>query len=146
MLSFWDPFAEMPRVHDRSFGQPVGDREYVFKPAVDIYEDEEGIQVKTELAGLKPEDIKVEVENRVLTISGERQLEHQDKRAGYRRVERFYGSFTRSFALSDEVSPESIDAKYESGVLTVRLPKRPSAKRRAIEVKPAASIEVKPAA
>ena len=87
---------------------------------------------------VKPEDIRVEVENRVLTISDERQLEHQDKREGYHRVERFYGSFTRSFALGDEVSPDSIDAKYENRVLTVRLPKSPTAKRRAIEVKPAA--------
>ena len=138
MLSFWDPFAEMSRVHDRFFGQPTGEREYVFKPAVDIYEDEEGIHVKTELAGVKPEDIKVEVENKVLTISGERKLEHEDKREGYHRVERFYGSFARSFALSDEVSPDAIEAKYENGVLSVRLPKRPAAKRRAIEVKPAA--------
>ena len=60
------------------------------------------------MAGVTPEDIKVEVENRVLTISGERQLEHPDKREGYRRVERFYGSFSRSFALGDQVNPEPL--------------------------------------
>jgi HSP20 family protein len=138
MLGYWDPFAEMSRVQDRFFGRPSLEREQVFRPAVDIYEDAEGIAVKADLAGVKPEDIKVEVENKVLTISGQRQLENSKQREGYHRVERFYGSFSRSFALSDDVSPDEIDAKYENGVLTVRLPKRPTAKRREIQVKPAA--------
>jgi HSP20 family protein len=138
MLGYWDPFSELSRVQDRFFGRPTLDREYAFKPAVDIFEDEDGIHVQAELAGLKPEDIKVEVENNVLTISGQRRMEHEDKRDNYHRVERFYGSFTRSFALSDEVSREEIDAKYENGVLSLRLPKRPAAKKRAIAVKPSA--------
>jgi HSP20 family protein len=135
MLGYWDPFSELSRVQDRFFGRPTAEREYAFKPAVDIFEDEDGIHVQAELAGLKPEDIKVEVENNVLTISGQRRMEHDDKRENYHRVERFYGSFTRSFALSDEVSREEIDAKYENGVLSLRLPKRPAAKKREIAVK-----------
>lgn len=138
MLGYWDPFAELSRVQDRFFGRPALEREQVWRPAVDIYEDAEGIAVKADLAGVKPEDIKVEVENKVLTISGERQLENAKQRDGYHRVERFYGSFSRSFALTDDVSPDEIDAKYENGVLTVRLPKRPTAKRREIQVKAAA--------
>src|SRR5688572_1488991 len=138
MLGYWDPFSELSRVQDRFFGRPTLDREYAFKPAVDIFEDEDGVHVQAELAGLKPEDIKDEVENNVLTISGQRRMEHEDKRDNYHRVERFYGSFTRSFALSDEVSREEIDAKYENGVLSLRLPKRPAAKKREIAVKPAA--------
>jgi HSP20 family protein len=137
MLGYWDPFSELSRVQDRFFGRPALEREYAFKPAVDIFEDEEGIHVKAELAGLKPEDIKVEVENNVLTISGQRRMENEEKRENYHRVERFYGTFSRSFALSDEVSREEIDAKYENGVLSLRLPKRPAAKKRAIEVKQA---------
>jgi HSP20 family protein len=135
MLGYWDPFSELSRVQDRFFGRPTQEREYAFKPAVDIYEDQDGIHVQTDLAGVKPEDIKVEVENNVLTISGQRRMEHEDKRDGYHRVERYYGSFTRSFALSDEVSNEEIDAKFENGVLTLKLPKRPAAKKREIAVK-----------
>ena len=137
MLGYWDPFAELSRVQDRFFGRPVQEREYAFKPAVDIYEDDDGIHVQTDLAGVKPEDIKVEVENNVLTISGQRRMEHEDKRDGYHRVERFYGTFTRSFALSDEVSRDEIDAKFENGVLSLKLPKRPAAKRREIAIKSA---------
>ena len=135
MLGYWDPFAEMSRIQDRFFGRPTEEREYAWKPAVDIYEDADGIHVKADLAGVKPEDIKVEVENKVLTISGQRKLDHDEKREGYHRVERFFGTFSRSFALADEVSSDEIDAKYENGVLNVRLPKRPAAKRREIAVK-----------
>ena len=135
MLGYWDPFSELSRVQDRFFGRPSAEREYAFRPAVDIFEDDEGIHVQAELAGLKPEDIKVEVEHNVLTISGQRRMDHEEKRENYHRVERYYGTFTRSFALSDEVSREEIDAKYENGVLTLRLPKRPAAKKREIAVK-----------
>ena len=127
MLGYWDPFAEMSRVQDRFFGRPAQEREYAWKPAVDIFEDDGGIQVKVDVAGVKPEDIKVEVENNVLTISGQRKLDHEEKREGYHRVERFFGSFSRSFALTDEVSADDIEAKYENGVLNLRLPKRPAA-------------------
>lgn len=138
MLGYWDPFAEMSRIQDRFFGRPVQERELNFRPAVDIYEDEEGIHVQADLAGVRPEDLKVEVENNVLTISGQRKLDHDDKRDGYHRVERYFGTFSRSFALTDEVSSDEIEAKYENGVLNVRLPKRPAAKRREIAVKSAA--------
>ena len=138
MLGYWDPFAEMSRVQDRLLRRPGVEREQAFRPAVDIFEDAEGIAVKADLAGVKPEDIKVEVENKVLTISGQRRLDNAEQRDGYHRVERFHGSFSRSFALGDDVSADEIEAKYDSGVLTVRLPKRPTAKRREIQVKPAA--------
>jgi HSP20 family protein len=138
MLGYWDPFADISRLHDRVFahGSSV-ERELAFKPAVDIFEDDNGVHVNAELAGVKPEDIKVNVENNVLTISGQRKLASDDKRDGYHRVERFYGNFTRSFALTDEVDAQNIEAKYAEGVLTVSLKKRPAAKSRAIEVKAA---------
>jgi HSP20 family protein len=137
MLAYWDPFGEVSRIHDRFFARNGIERESSWKPAVDIYEDNDGVQVKADLAGVKPEDIKVNVESNVLTISGERKLEKADTRDGYQRVERLHGSFSRSFALTDEVSAEDIDAKYDSGVLTVSLKKRPAAKRREIEIKAA---------
>ena len=134
MLAYWDPFVEMSRIQDRFFGKPSMEREYSFRPAVDIFEDEEGVHVRADLAGVKPEDIKVEVENNVLTISGKRLLDNGEQREGYHRVERFHGTFSRSFALTDDVNAEAVDAKYENGVLTVRLAKRPAAKRREIAV------------
>ena len=137
MLAYWDPFSEMSRIHDRFFARSGIERESNWKPAVDIFEDNDGVHVKADLAGVKPEDIKVNVENNVLTLSGERKLEKAEARDGYHRVERFYGSFSRSFALTDEVSSEDIDAKLDGGVLTVSLKKRPAAKRREIEIKAA---------
>jgi HSP20 family protein len=77
------------------------------------------------------------VENNVLSISGERKLEQEENRDNYHRVERFHGSFSRAFALPEEVDSENVDAKYENGVLTVTLRKRPAAKRKEIAVKAA---------
>lgn len=136
MLSFWDPFAEMSHMQERFMNRSLNGNSS-WKPAVDIYEDESGIHVSADVAGIKPEDIKVNVERNILTISGERRLENEDTREGYHRVERSYGSFTRSFALTDEIDTEKIDARYDNGVLSLRLNKRPAAKRREIEVKAA---------
>jgi HSP20 family protein len=138
MLAYWDPFAEMSRLHDRFFNGGASSeqsRDFGWRPAVDIYEDDAGVHVKADLAGVKPEDVKVSVENGVLSISGERKLERTDERDAYHRVERFYGKFNRSFALSDDVNAEDIDAKLENGVLALTLKKRPAAKRREIEIK-----------
>ena len=134
MLAQWDPFDEISRIHDRYFGRGL-DRDFAFRPAVDIREDDKGIHVQADLAGVKPEDIKVSVENRILTISGERKFEGESDRDGYHRVERFYGTFSRSFALPAEVKAEEIDAKHDNGVLTITVPRRPETKRRDIAVK-----------
>jgi HSP20 family protein len=135
MLAQWDPFADIARVHDRFFGPANSERGYQWKPSVDVFEDEAGVHLNVDVPGIKPEDLKIEVEKNVLTVRGERKLEHEDKKEGYHRVERYFGSFSRSFALGDEVNSEQIDAKYESGVLRINLQKRPAAKRREIAVK-----------
>lgn len=135
MLAQWDPFAEFSRVHDRFFSPGSNLERAYFKPAVDIFEDESGIHVQVDVPGVKAEDIKVDVENKVLTIRGERKLERAKDENGYHRVERQYGSFSRSFALTDEVAAEEIAAKYENGVLRLDLPKRPTARKREIAVK-----------
>jgi HSP20 family protein len=100
-----------------------------------VFEDEAGVHVQVDVPGLKPEDIKIDVENNVLTVRGERKLENEDKKNGYHRIERFYGSFSRSFALGDDVNSEDVAAKYENGVLRIDLQKRPAARRREITVK-----------
>ena len=136
MLAQWDPFADIARVHDRFFGPAANDRGgYQWKPSVDVFEDEAGVHVNVDVPGVKADDIKIEVEKNVLTVRGERKLEHEDKKEGYHRVERYFGTFSRSFALGDEVSTEDVNAKYENGVLRISLQKRAAAKRREIAVK-----------
>jgi len=126
MLSYWDPFSDLSR---------TSTRRQTFKPAVDIYEDGDSIHVRADFAGVKPEDIKVEVENRILTIHGERKNDHEYKRDGYKRMERIFGTFSRSFELPEAVNSDDIEAIHEHGVLTIRLPKRQTAKRREITVR-----------
>lgn len=134
MLSRFDPFAELTRFqNEMARGFDPGARS--FSPAVDIHEDKEGITVRAELPGVKPEEVKVDVENNVLTLSGERKLEHQDKKDGYHRIERWYGSFSRQFMLPRTVDAEHIDAQLKDGVLVVRLPKKSEIKPRQISVK-----------
>jgi HSP20 family protein len=106
-----------------------------FAPAVDIYEDEGMITVSAQLPGVKSEDLHIDVENNVLTLSGERKLEREDKREGYHRIESSYGSFTRSFVLPESADSEKVEANLSDGVLTVRIPKRPEAAIKHIEVK-----------
>ena len=133
MLAQWDPFAELNKLHSH-FARTNPDSQ-AFRPAVDIYEDDKGVHVDAELAGMSPEDIKVDVENNVLTISGERKMEKESDDKGYHRVERFYGSFSRSFAIGDDINADAIDAKYSDGVLRLLLPKRPEVKPRKVQIK-----------
>lgn len=136
MLGYWDPFAEMNAAQDRWFGLSTrNDR--AFRPAVDVYEEGDAVHIDVELPGLKPEEIKVNVEGDVLTISGERKRETNGKKDGYQRYERSYGSFTRAFSLGQDVDPESVKAAYDHGVLKLALHKKAASKRREIAVKAA---------
>ena len=102
---------------------------------MDISEDDKEFLIKAELPEVKKEDVKVTVKEGVLTIRGERKSEKEEKGKKYHRMERFYGSFERSFTLPDEIEAGQITSEYKEGVLTVRLPKNPSAKPKSIEVK-----------
>ena len=106
-------------------------------PAVDVTEDKEKYLVKADLPGLKQEDIKVELDENVLKISGEKKHEHEEKdeKKHYHYCERSYGSFERSFALPKGTDAEHIKAKYEDGVLSVEIPKTEIKKPKEIEVK-----------
>jgi HSP20 family protein len=143
MLTRWDPFAEIARLQDQ-FSRYLGGRESEsfrggFAPSVDIYEDDESVVVKAELAGIKPEDVHIEVQNDVLTLRGERKLEREDtredKRERYHRIERAYGSFTRSFMLPKTVDGDRVEAEMSDGVLSIRIPKRAAPEPRRIDVK-----------
>jgi len=103
-------------------------------PTADITEDDKEYLIKAELPDLKKEDVKVTVENGVLTISGERKFEKEQKEKKYHRIERAYGRFVRSFALPDDADPGGVKADFKDGVLTVHLPKSERARPTQIEV------------
>jgi HSP20 family protein len=143
MLTRWDPLRDLQRLQDemvrgfddRLLGRTMGGESVGWTPAVDVYEDEEGVSLRFELAGVEPKDVDIRFENGVLTLRGERKLEKEDQRDRYHRIERFYGTFTRSFSLPGTIDAEKIRAESKNGVLTVTLPKKPEAKPKAIQVK-----------
>ena len=143
ILTRWDPFRElsalqnrMSRLFEDQYGS--GREESLtargFVPPVDVYEDEHSIQLKLEVPGIDQKDLDVKVENNVLTVSGERKFEKEEKEENFRRVERRYGSFTRSFTLPNTVNSEDVSADYNNGVLKIRLGKRAEAKPKQIKV------------
>ena len=103
-------------------------------PDVDIHETEHELVVKADLPGVKPEELDIRVENNILTIRGERKFEKKVNEDNYLRVERSYGSFSRSFSLANSVNTEAIRADYKDGVLTLSIPKREEAKPKQIKV------------
>jgi HSP20 family protein len=142
----WNPFREMEDLQRRVeslFGlsprrQDRDDLNFTvnqWSPLVDIVEDEKEYLIKAELPEMKREDIRVSVENNLLTLRGERKFEQEEKDKKFHRVERAYGSFARSFSLPDEVDSAKVSAEFKDGVLKVHLPKSPNAKRKSVEVK-----------
>jgi HSP20 family protein len=103
-------------------------------PAVDIYETEHELVVKADLPDVNPQELDVRVENNILTIRGERRFENKVSEENYLRVERAYGSFSRSFSLANSVKSDAIRADYQNGVLTLSIPKREEAKPKQIKV------------
>jgi HSP20 family protein len=103
-------------------------------PPVDIYEDEHNIILKIEVPGIDEKDIDVSIQNNTLTVRGERKIEKEEKEANFRRVERQYGSFTRSFTLPSTVDPGQVSAQCDKGVLKISLAKKAEAKPKQIKV------------
>ena len=103
-------------------------------PAVDIYETEHELVVKADLPEVDPQDLDIRVENNILTIRGERKFDNKVDEENYLRVERAYGSFSRSFSLANSVKSDAIKADYQNGVLTLSIPKREEAKPNQIKV------------
>jgi HSP20 family protein len=141
-IARFDPFRDLAVLQDRVnrlFGDAYGSREEgVFSnwvPAVDIFENEKKeLVLKAELPDIRKEDVSVTVENNTLTLSGERKFDAEVKKEHYHRLERSFGSFTRSFSLPATVDTTKIGADFRNGVLTVRLPFRDEAKPRAINI------------
>jgi len=141
VLTRWDPFRElhslqnrMNRLFDEQYGGQEAMTTSAFVPPVDIYEDQHGLQLKLEVPGIDEKDLDIKVENNVLTVSGERKFEKEQKEENFHRIERRYGSFTRSFTLPTTVDTEKITAEYNNGVLNIRLVKREEAKPKQIKV------------
>src|SRR6266403_554449 len=145
VLTRWDPFREFTTLQERmnrlvrdQYRAEGGPEESLtttnFAPPVDVYEDEHSITLKIEVPGIDEKDIDVRIENNTLTVHGERKFEKEEKEENYRRVERQYGSFTRSFALPNTVDADHVQADYDKGVLKVKLAKKAEAKPKQIKV------------
>jgi HSP20 family protein len=144
VLTRWEPFRELSTLQDRmnrlfrdSFG-PEGREESLtttsFAPPVDVYEDQHNVTLKIEVPGIDEKDIDVHLENNTLTVHGERKFEKEEKEENYRRVERQYGSFTRSFTLPNTLDAEKVSANYDKGVLKITVAKKAEAKPKQIKV------------
>jgi len=147
LLTRWEPFRDLATIQDRMnrmnrlFREAYSPEEpeealttTSFAPPVDIYEDEHNITLKLEVPGIDEKDIDVRVENTTLTVHGERKIEKEEKEENFRRVERQYGSFTRSFTLPSSVDTGQVSAHYDKGVLKLSLAKKAEAKPKQIKV------------
>jgi HSP20 family protein len=142
MNRFEQPFRGAMNLQEqinRIFGEGVGHQGAEsnltpWAPAVDIYETENELVVKADLPDVNPQNLDIRVENNILTIRGERKFESKVNEDNYLRIERAYGSFSRSFSLANSVKTDAIKADYQNGVLTLSLPKREEAKPKQIKV------------
>jgi HSP20 family protein len=147
-ITRWEPFRGLSTLQDqmnRLFedtlfrGRSNESALTTWAPAVDIYETENALVVKADLPDVNEKDLDIQVENNILTIRGERKFERDVKEDNYLRVERAYGSFSRSFSLGNTVNTEAIKAEYRDGVLTLTIPKREEAKPKQVKVSVAAA-------
>jgi HSP20 family protein len=142
MNRFEQPFRGAMNLQEqinRIFGEGVGhpgeeSNLTPWAPAVDIYETENELVVKADLPDVNPQNLDIRVENNILTIRGERKFESKVNEDNYLRIERAYGSFSRSFSLANSVKTDAIKADYQNGVLTLSLPKREEVKPKQIKV------------
>ncbi len=139
----YNPFRElramqeqMNRLLDLAWNREPGEelREGIWQPPVDIFEDAESLIIKAELPGIEQKDIDVRIEDNTLTLRGERKQDQEVKKENYHRIERYYGSFQRSFSLPATIDQEKVKATCDKGVLTIILPKKEEIKPKQISV------------
>lgn len=143
-ITRWRPFRdllsiqdEMNRLFDDFFGRPVtraGWTEEAWCPCVDVSETKDNVIINAEIPGMSKEDVKVSVQDNILTLSGEKKQEREQKDANYHRIERSYGSFSRSFTLPTSVQPDKVKATYKDGMLKITLPKSEEVKPKEIPI------------
>lgn len=140
VLTRWEPFAELGELHsrlDRMLGEHS--RERAWTPAIDIVRDDGNLVIRADVPGIKPEELKIEVEDDVLTVSGDHEETTEEKKKDYLRRERRYGAFSRSLALPAGIDANSIKAKTDHGVVEVTIPLPRAAEKGKIEIKPSAA-------
>ena len=143
-VPFRSPLADMAVLQNRlnsifnDFARPEGEQESLamgsFIPPVDVYEDAQQLVLKLEVPGIRQEDLDVRVENQMLTVKGERKFEKDEKEENFHRIERRYGTFTRTFTLPQTVDAGAVKAGYEHGVLSISMPKKEAAKPKQVKV------------
>jgi HSP20 family protein len=141
-ITRWSPFQDMYTLQNRlgsllqdfNRGEDEALTSSAFLPPVDIFEDANHVVLKLEVPGMKLDDFDVQLENQVLTVRGERKFEKETKEENYHRMERRYGSFARAFTLPNSIDPDTVNARYDAGVLTVELGKRAEVKPKQIKV------------
>jgi len=143
-MSRWDPFRELSSIQselNRLFGRTYrvegGDelRAAAWVPPVDVAETQDRFVITAELPGIRSDDVDISVENSVLRIQGERRFYEEQREDGFHRIERRFGSFSRSITLPSTADPEGIQVSFDAGVLTIEVPKKEEAKPRKIRVK-----------
>jgi HSP20 family protein len=149
----WEPLREfstlqneMNRLFDTAFDTPApssgnGGAMRRWMPAMDLVESGDHFVLRADLPGLSEDDVRIELENTTLTISGERNAEHEERDEGYYRLERAFGAFSRSLQLPEGIDPEAVSASFDRGVLEVRIPKPEQRKPRRIEIGGQPAIE-----
>ncbi|MGA2453139.1 MAG: Hsp20/alpha crystallin family protein [Solirubrobacteraceae bacterium] len=141
-LTRWEPFAELGELRsrfDRMFEELAEGRERAWMPAVDVERDNGNLVVRADVPGIKPEEVKIEVEDDILTVSGQHEERKEEKDKHFLRRERRYGSFSRSMALPSGVDAKKIKAKTHDGVVEVTIPLPKEAKKEAVTITPTAS-------
>jgi HSP20 family protein len=148
-ITRWRPFRDMVsiqdevnRLFDDFFGRSVGsigplarpEWEVAWSPSVDVSETKDNVIVNAEIPGMSKEDVKVSVQDNILTLSGEKKQENEEKNANYHRIERTYGSFRRSFTLPTPVESDKVKATYKDGILRITLPKTEEVKAKEIPI------------
>ncbi len=140
----WKPFRDMVSIQDEMnklfddfFGRPVARPDWtegVWSPSVDVSEDKDNVVIKAEMPGMNKDDVKISIQDNVLTLKGEKRQEKEEKDKNYHRIERSYGSLCRSFQLPTSVKSDKIRANYKDGVLSVTLPKTEEVKPKEIPI------------
>ena len=140
----WDPFRDlitlrekMNRLFEDAYSSRSEERDLMsgsWTPSVDIYETDQSLVLTAELPGLSESDIEIELEDSTLTIKGERKFEKETKQENFHRIERAYGSFTRSFTIPQYIDQEKIAAEHENGILKITMPKKPETKPKKVKV------------
>jgi HSP20 family protein len=141
-LTRWEPFAELGELRsrfDRMFDDLIDGRERAWTPAIDVVRDNGNLVVRADVPGMKPEEVKIEIEDEILTVSGEHEEEKEEKDKRYLRHERRYGSFRRSLALPAGVEAKEIKATTHDGIVEVTIPLPKEVKKEKVQITPTAA-------